>query len=271
MYRRIIAFAGAVALCGAACGTKAEAPAASAEEGRAYETADGVAYSIMLWRYSNATRPGGDLELMFHCYNRSPESVDGMKVFGDSTVSVTRPDGTSTAADPNPMGIWDGPAEIAPGSSHGVIIDVARLFGLDELGEYTVTWEVAGGEARFPVRVMDGPPYYLYRLDTDTCYNAWGLHLYGLDGYMGSGLGREAVALGEAMVPGLAARLDDRREGFIEGSEDATIASMYGWRVCDYAAIMLVEILGEDAGDLRSEDPAARDRRIAALKAGLGE
>jgi len=271
MYKRLATFAGAVILCVAACGTKAEAPAGFAEEGRPYATAEGVTYSITLWRYSSATRPGGELELTFQCYNRSAEGVDGPAVFADSTIYVVRPDGTLTKADPNPMGIWDGPGEIVPGSSHSVIIDVARLFGLDELGEYAVKWEVAGGAAEFPVRVMDGPPYYLYRLDTDACYNAWGLHIYGEDGHIASGLGREAVALGDAMVPGLAARLDDRREGFIEGSEDATIASIYGWRVCDYAAIMLVEILGEDAGDLRSEDPAARDRRIEELKARLGE
>jgi hypothetical protein len=67
------------------------------------------------------------------------------------------------------------------------------------------------------------------------------------------------------MVPGLVGFLGGTREGFIEGSEDATIGSMYAWRVCDYAAIMLVEILGQDPSGLRSMDAGVRDKRIAEL------
>jgi hypothetical protein len=231
-----------------------------------YNTPEGVNYSISEWRYTNAIRPGGELELYLQCYNKSTEPVDGPTVFGDSTLSLVLPDGSTVEPEVNPLGIWDGPADIVPGSSHGVRIIITELFDFGEFGDYVVRWDVDGGTVEYPVKVMDGPEYYLYRLGNDECYNAWGIHIYGEDGHLATGLAREAVALGDAMVPGLVGFLGDTREGFIEGSEDATIADIYGWRVCDYAAIMLVEILGQDPGALTSMDPAARDERIDELK-----
>jgi len=236
-----------------------------------YKTPDGVNYSIYPWRYTNAIRPGGELKLCFQCYNKSESAVAGPAVFRDSTLSLAFPDGSTAEPAVNPFGTYDGPADIVPGGSHGVHIIVTDLFDFDELGDYVVRWGVAGGTPEYTVKVMDGPEYYLYRLKNDACYNEWGIHLYGEDGYLGTGLAREAVALGATMVPCLVALLDDTREGFIEGSEDATIASMYAWRVRDCAAIMLVEILGQDPGALRSMDPAARDQRVDELKTWWGE
>jgi hypothetical protein len=47
-----------------------------------YDTPDGVNYSISEWRYTNAIRPGGELELYLQCYNKSDEPVDGPAVLG---------------------------------------------------------------------------------------------------------------------------------------------------------------------------------------------
>jgi hypothetical protein len=265
----------AIAICFAfasvvGCASETPAPGGTADtqpaEAASYETPGGVNYSIYEWRYTNAIRPGGELELYFQCYNKSAEPVDGPTVFGESGLSLVRPDGSTVEPKVNPLGIWDGPADIVPGSSYGVLIIITDLFDFNELSDYAVRWDVAGGTAEYLVKVMDGPEYYLYRLGNDVCYNGWGIHIFGEDGYLGSGLAREAVALGDTMVAGLVGFLSDTREGFIEGSEDATIASIYGWRVCDYAAIMLVEILGQDPGGLTSMDPAVRDERIEELK-----
>jgi hypothetical protein len=230
-----------------------------------YTTPDGVNYSISEWRYTNAIRPGGELELYFQCYNKSDVPVDGPTVFGESGLSLVYSDGSTIEPVVNPLGIWDGPADILPGKSRGMLIIITDLFDFNGLGDYIVRWDVAGGTVGYGIKVMDGPAYYLYRLENDNCYNEWGIHMYGEDGYLASGLAREAVALGDAMVPGLVGFLGGTREGFIEGSEDATIGSMYAWRVCDYAAIMLVEILGQDPSGLRSMDAGVRDKRIAEL------
>lgn len=265
----------AIAICFAfasvvGCASESPTPGGTAEtqpaEAACYETPGGVSYSIYEWLYTNAIRPGGELELYLQCYNKSNEPVDGPTVFGESGLSLIHPDGSTAEPAVNPLGIWDGPADIVPGNSYGVWIIITDLFDFGELGDYVVRWDVAGGTVEYPVKVMDGPEYYLYRLGNDVCYNEWGIHIYGENGHLGNGLAREAVALGDAMVPGLVGFLGDTREGFIEGSEDATIASIYGWRVCDYAAIILVEILGQDPGDLTSMDPAARDERIEELK-----
>lgn len=233
-----------------------------------YTTPDGVVYSIYEWRYTNAIRPGDELELCFQCYNKSRETLYGLSLFNGDSLSVRCSDGTVAYPEFNPfsLGLSVPAIYITPGRSTGRRIDVVQVFDFGELGDYVVRWNVAGGTVEYPVKVMDGPEYYLYRLGDDECYNEWGIHIYAEDGHLASGLAREAVALGDAMVPGLVGFLGDTREGFIEGSEDATIASMYAWRVCDYAAIMLVEILGQDPGGLTSMDPAARDERFKELE-----
>ncbi len=220
-----------------------------------YITDDDVRFSIYLWRYSNAIKPGEELELVFQCYNTSDAPLDGPAVFGESRLSLRRPDGTVVEAEANPLGIWRTTPIIEAGKSYGPPIDISQVFELTELGDYVLRWDVAGGTAEFPVRILDGPDYYVYRLGNDECYNGWGIHIYGMDGHLASGLARETVALGDVMVPRLVNFLDDDREGFIEGSEDATIGSMYAWRVCDYAAIMIIEITGQEPGDIRSQEP----------------
>ena len=236
------------------------------------ETPDGFLFSIYPWRYTNVLRPGDSLELVFQCYNKSSQPIDGAKVFRESLLVLHYPDQTVVQSDEEFLGIWQKAGTIEPGASYGPPVDIAKLFAMKELGEYSAEWEVGGYELVYPLMVMEGTDYFLYRLKNDTCYNDWGLHMYGEDGvYSSKCLAGEAIALGTAIVPGLQVFLGDTREAFIEGSEDATIASMYAWRVCDFAAIMLIEILKQEPGGIRSMDPAVRDKRIEELNQWLSE
>jgi hypothetical protein len=236
------------------------------------DTPEGILFSIYPWRYTNALRPGDSLELVFQCYNKSSQPVDGAKIFRESLLVLHYPDKTVVQSDEEFLGIWQKAGTIEPGASYGPPVDIAKLFAMKELGEYSAEWEVGEYELVYPLKVMEGTDYFLYRLKNDTCYNDWSLHMYGEDGiYSSKSLAGEAIALGNAMVPGLQGFLGDTREAFVEGSEDATIASMYGWRVCDFAAIMLIEILKQEPGGIRSTDTMMRDKRITELEQWLSE
>jgi hypothetical protein len=236
------------------------------------EGPQGLVYSIYPWRYTNALRPGESLELVFQCFNKSDQPIDGAKIFGESVLILHYPNQTTVQSDQEMLGIWGKARTIEPGASYGPPVDIAKLFGMKELGEYSAEWEVGGYELVYPLKVMEGTDYFLYRLKNDTCYNDWGLHMYGEDGLFSSkSLAGDAVALGDVIVPGLREFLGDTRDAFIEGSEDATIASMYGWRVCDFAAIILIEILKQEPGDIRSMEVTVRDERIAELKQWLSK
>ncbi|UCH78897.1 MAG: hypothetical protein JSU81_02815 [Candidatus Coatesbacteria bacterium] len=263
----------ACAVAAAACGGRAGPPeAASAEtvaagETPEYRTAADVRYYVDPVGYTDACLPGEALEMSFRCYNAGERDLAAPEVYGASRITLATASGDVLEPPTQPLGVYDGPAVIPPGGTFSSTVDVAALFGGPPLGEYVVQWEVDGGVVRHPLSVREGADYYLYRLANDLCHNAWGLHCYGEHGFMTSGLGREALAAEVDLVHGLVELLDDEREAFIEGSEDATIADYYGWRVCDFAAILLVESEGLQGKEkLRSPSPAARDQIIEELK-----
>jgi hypothetical protein len=72
------------------------------------------------------------------------------------------------------------------------------------------------------------------------------------------------LELGQAAIPALRPLLDDTSHAFLSGSEEATMAKLYGYRRADFAARSLQQILGEDAPF--DKDPARRDEAIAALR-----
>jgi hypothetical protein len=76
------------------------------------------------------------------------------------------------------------------------------------------------------------------------------------------------LELGQAAVPALRPLLDDLSRAFLSGSEEATMAKLYGYRRADFALRYLSQILGEDASF--DKDPARRDQAIAALREKLG-
>jgi hypothetical protein len=253
------------------CGGRAGAPEASAETAgtavKGYQSPAGVSYYVRPSGYTDALRPGGDLELEFFCFNRGTTDLDGPGVYAASRITLVTSGGKEVEPSLQPLGIWDGPSVIVPDQSHATWISVSGIFGDLEPGDYVVRWEVDGGEVRRPIHVLDGADYYLYRLAHDTCHNEWGMHIYGEDGYMHSGLGRDAMQeCGDFLIPGLEELVRDKTEIFIEGSEDATIADMYAWRVCDFAAILLVEIEGLPSEKLRARTPEERDEYIDNIK-----
>jgi len=262
----------ALAIVVAGCGGRAEAPEPTAEAAETaalgeYTTAANVSYYVRPRGYTDALRPGGDLELEFFCYNRGTTDLDGPGVYAASRITLLTPDGGTLEPEVQPLGIWDGPSVIAPNQSQATWLSVTSLFGELDPGDYVVRWEVDGGEVRRPIAVLDGADYYLYRLARDECHNAWGMHCYGEDGLMHSGLGRDArQECGDALVPGLVDLLDDKTDISIEGSEDATIGDYYSWRVCDFAAILLVDIEHLPSEKLRARTPEERDPYIEGLK-----
>ena len=265
----LIVCIGAAAACGGRAGEPGAESAETATVGETpeYRTAADVRYYVNPAGYTDACLPGDALEMSFRCYNAGNADLDAPEVYAASRITLIEADGDVIEPAVQLLGAWNGPSVIPPGGTFSSTLDVAALFGGPPLGDYVVRWEVDGGVVRQPLTVREGAAYYLYRLAHDVCYNEWGLHCYGEHGFLTSGLGREVLASDADLVGGLVELLDDTREAPIEGSEDATIADMYGWRVCDFAAILLVEGEGlEGEEELRAMSPATRDRLIEELK-----
>lgn len=76
--------------------------------------------------------------------------------------------------------------------------------------------------------------------------------------------GKALIEEGPSVQSALAGLLDDKREALVWGSEGATEASKYRYRVCDYAWALLNEIRRTPVPI--PQDPAERDRLIEAAK-----
>lgn len=91
-------------------------------------------------------------------------------------------------------------------------------------------------------------------------FNVWGLpHQYWEDA------GQALIAEGKVALQMLRPLLDDCRNAPMWGSEEILASQEYGYRLCDYAWVMMHEIQGE-----KPEvpiDPATRDGLIGGLKA----
>jgi hypothetical protein len=105
---------------------------------------------------------------------------------------------------------------------------------------------------------------YVDALKNNVFYNAWGLPRYQL-----TPTARALIALGEDAVMALKPLLSDCRPAPLSGSEDATTSTMYGNRLCDYAWVLISEIMRRPY--VYAQDPAERDRAIEALLQELPE
>jgi hypothetical protein len=103
---------------------------------------------------------------------------------------------------------------------------------------------------------------YVQMLRDSGFYNAWGV-----PGYQLTPTAHALITLGEVAVPVLKPLLANQQRAPLSGSEDATTSRMYGNRVCDYAWVLISEILHRPYD--YAEDPAARDLAIAALQQDL--
>ncbi|MEE9128783.1 MAG: hypothetical protein V3T84_02105 [Phycisphaerales bacterium] len=93
-------------------------------------------------------------------------------------------------------------------------------------------------------------------LSSSLAFNVWGIpHLY----WEASA---DSLIAERAAVPGLVQLLGDKRPAPVWGDEEATIARMYNYRVCDYAWAMLQAMRGEIHRANVPRDVPSRDRLI---------
>ncbi|MCD4733865.1 hypothetical protein K8R78_06465 [bacterium] len=203
-----------------------------------------------------------ELYLGFSFTNSTDEAIGANELWGSSRLTLRRVHAPDYILDIPLMEMMDD-GEIsdglAPGEQETMVGELCWRGEFEEQGMYHLVWESPFGQSIFGIIALPEMEYLLYRLDSDPAYNSWGLYMYGMDGVVMNGLGRRVIDLGEAMLPDLIERLDDERECFIEGSEEATIGSMYAHRVCDYAAIMITRIARLDIPKLRGR--SAEDRQ----------
>ncbi|MCA9565172.1 MAG: hypothetical protein KC561_16860, partial [Myxococcales bacterium] len=160
--------------------------------------------------------------------------------------------------------------QLAPNRATTAVTDLGQAFSITDQGTYQLTWSTPLGACSSEVQVTSGLDYLIRRLEADQAYNEWGIYMYGMDGVLQRGsLAQRVVEYGEAAIPALVGYLDDPTAMLIEGSEDATIGSMYGHRRQDYAAILIAQIAHLDVPDLRAQDPETRDSGIAVVRAWL--
>jgi hypothetical protein len=103
---------------------------------------------------------------------------------------------------------------------------------------------------------------YAEALADNLYFNAWGV-----PGYQLTETSAALISIGEAGIAALRPLLDDMREAPLSGSQDATTSAMYANRICDYAWVLINEILGRPY--VYTQEPAKRDRQIAELRAVL--
>lgn len=125
------------------------------------------------------------------------------------------------------------------------------------------------------LRVADAPAYvelpasvratvYVDALQTQNYFNAWGV-----PGQSLSAAAEALIALGDAALARLRPLLSNRASAPLSGSKDATVGTAYANRVCDYAWVLISEILGRTYRYAR--EPGERDRQIDALRSFLAE
>jgi hypothetical protein len=103
-------------------------------------------------------------------------------------------------------------------------------------------------------------PVYATALREARIANPWGM-----PGELDGEAGQHLVALGEPVVTALGPLLDDTRQVWYGGSEEATEGNSYTWRVRDFAAFFISRIRG--IAWTVHRDPRARDAGIEQLRA----
>ena len=225
------------------------------------------------WHSTPVVEPGGSLWLGFTAENPTDQTVSPDSFWGGCLLTLTAPSGGVQTV--GGLAVLDAAGtvrDMEPGGTSTAVVDLGKIFAFAETGQNLLRWDTPLGTLDYSIEVLAGLEYLLHRLANDVSYNEWGLYLYGEDGvFLFGSLADRVLSCGDSAVDGLAAFLDGGKECFIEGSEEATIGSMYAHRVMDYAAIMLAKILGADVPELRSMDPAVRDAGVAEIKILLAE
>jgi hypothetical protein len=241
----------------------------------AEELASDENLSIQPWHWHSAPviEPGGTLWLGFTARNPTDQSVTADSFWGGALLTLTVPSGAvQTVGGLSVLEAAGTVRDMEPGGVSTAVVDAGGLFDFTDTGPHVLRWDTPLGTMEYAIKVLDGLDYLLHRLESDVTYNEWGVYLYGEDGvFLYGSLAVRLVACGDDAIGGLVPFLDNEKECFIEGSEDATIGSMYAHRLKDYAAIMLAEIGGLDVPELRSMDPGEREAGIEKVESWLEE
>jgi len=222
-------------------------------------------HRISTWNWTQSpviSLEDSELYLGFSFTNNTDEAIGANELWGESRLTLNffgSPDYLLDVPLLEMMDDGEISDGLAPGEVDTMVGNLALVATFEEKGLYHLGWETPFGYSVFGIVALPENEYLLYRLDSDPAYNNWGLYMYGMDGVVMNGLGRRTIDLGEAVLPALSERLDDETECFIEGSEEATIGSMYAHRVCDYAAIMIARIARLEVPELR--ELTAEDRQ----------
>jgi len=234
---------------------------------------ENISISPWNWHSIPVVEPGGTLWLGFTATNPTVQIVTADSFWGGCLLTLTAPSGgVQTVGGPAVLEAAGSVRDMEPGGMSTAVVDVGTLFDFTETGPHTLRWDTPLGTLDYTVEVHVGLDYLFHRLANDETYNEWGLYLYGTDGVFLSGsLADRVTAFGDRAKYGLIPYLNNEKECFIEGSEEATIGSMYNHRVKDYAAIMLAVILGAHVPELRSMDPAERDTGVENVRLLLTE
>ncbi|MCK4593176.1 hypothetical protein KAU45_01650 [bacterium] len=231
--------------------------------------------SITPWHWYSVPviRPGGSLYLGFMAKNPTGERVTAEYFWGCSELTLVSPSNeVQTVPGTRMLEVGEYIKDMEPGGRDTAVVKIEDLFTFTEVGPHILRWETPFGVMDYIIGVMDGLDYLFYRLENDVSYNEWGVYLYGEDGmFLSNSLAYEVVSYKEEATEGLVPFLDNGKECFIEGSEEATIGSMYAHRLKDYAAIMLAEIGGLDIPELRAMDPVERNAGIEKVRSWLEE
>lgn len=230
--------------------------------------ANGLTFSIIRRCYTDAAMPRGNVRVGLNVTNSTNADVELRPAFNHSRLAITGPDGRTTFPVKQPPREVNARLPVGARNSYNLVVDIGLIYLLDRPGDYVLRWELEKGVATFPFHVIEPPAYFAYRLNNDTAYNDWGLYNYGEDGLVPDDtLAAEALKYWPAITPDFAAALDDGDLAPSSGPGIAQLSDKYMWRVCDLAAIILATPEKADFPDLRSKDPAVRDRAIALLKA----
>jgi len=210
----------------------------------------------------------------FHYHNTGPygyppqDPLDVAPFLRARPLDAKLPNGEWVAPDPDIFAYVDTPTMVPPGHYYAALIDLTKFIGTNEIGAYEIVWgthETGSFGGGFEIR---GPSvYYPRQLEVNYNPERWGLASYGETGDVGDGSAKEVINLGPVMVEPLIPLLaNTNKYGCYDWPDPKDPFQFYGWRVCDFAGIILAEIWGQPPGALRSRDPAERDKRLDELR-----
>ena len=246
-------------------------------ECRSYHEMEGAVTACIIpsrGNYANIFLYGQPVLFEFHYHNTAPygrhksEPLDVAPLLKAMPLDARLPNGEWVSPDVDIFAYLDTPTMVPPGYYYVALIDLTGFIGTDVIGEYEITWGTREtGQHGFGFEIRGPTIYYPRLLDRNIDPERWDLASYGETGGVGDGLAKEAIAYGNEIAPSIIPFLTntDKYHPF-DPPDPKDPFQVYGWRVCDFAGIILTEIWGQPPGALRSKDPVERDKRLQELQ-----